>query len=300
MNTPVVLLIYKREECTKKLITALREVAPTHLYIVADGAKPGEEKLVAQTRNVIECIDWPCKIEKIYAAKNLGLRERVVSGLNTVFAQEETVIILEDDCIPDPSFFPFCETLLKKYQDNPLVVSISGANALMESYKPEESYYFSRYFYAWGWATWRRAWQEVYDPSLSTWPSIKAKKGLKSILHDHVMELYWSMIFSMQHARQVDSWAYGFEYGLMTKEKLAIIATTNLVTNIGEGEGATHTKQKDKLLNQRSREMTSPLIHPAIIARDQIADQITEKHAYLSPLTTISLVLRSFLGISKN
>ena len=85
----------------------------------------------------------------------------------------------------------------------------------------------------------------------------------------------------------------------MTKEKLAVISTTNLVTNIGEGEGATHTKQKNKLLNQGIGKMTFPLMHPTTIARDEIADRITEQHAYLSPLTTISLVVRSLLGISK-
>ena len=158
MKTPVVLIIYHRPELTKKVIEALRLVKPKKIFVIADGPKSKkDEKVCLKTRVLIKTIDWDCQIFKKYANKNMGLRKRVVSGLNWVFEKVDKAIILEDDLVIDPSFFKFCEDLLNKYKDNKEIISISGNNFQFGKVSTKSSYYFSHYVHSWGWATWRRA-----------------------------------------------------------------------------------------------------------------------------------------------
>ena len=130
--------------------------------------------LRAGARAVTEEVDWPCEVERDYADANLGCKRRVSTGVSWVFEQAEEAILLEDDCLPHPSFFRYCEELLERYRDDDRVMHISGDN-LRFGRRGEASYFFSRYPHVWGWASWRRAWRH-YDPDLREW-TMAARQG---------------------------------------------------------------------------------------------------------------------------
>jgi len=295
MKTPIVLIIYHRPEMVSSIIQSLREVKPTKIFVIADGPKnESDVERCKETRVLIESIDWKCKIFKNYSSKNLGLRKRVVTGLNWVFSKVDRAIILEDDLVINKSFYKFCEQMLEKYKNNSKIISIAGNNFLFGEHRIRESYFFSRYIYSWGWATWRRSWK-LYKDEMGKWPQEKRQGILKKKINGLGRYLYWTKIFDLTYRRIIDSWAYCFVYTSFIHDKLTIVPSVNLVSNVGTGRGATHTSVKSRALYVDAKNINFPLRHPKKVEQDSVADSITEKTLYFTPRIITGLVLRSLL-----
>lgn len=280
--TPVCLLIFKRPEATRRVLDVIRQVRPPQLFVVADGPRanvPEEAEQCLAARAVVNEIDWECQIFKNYSDVNLGCRQRIPSGLNWVFENVESAIILEDDCLPDISFFRFCEELLARYRHDDRVMVISGDNFQFGNNRTEYSYYFSRYPHCWSWATWRRAWQR-FDGEMHCWPELRDSQWLHRIFVDDDDELaaeYWTKIFQRNYDG-FNSWAYAWTFTCWLHNGLTALPRTNLISNIGFGETATNTKSKAHRLSCLPVEtLQFPLIHPPTISRDSNADAFTEK-----------------------
>jgi hypothetical protein len=268
LEVPVVFIVYKRPDQTRKVLDSIRLARPRRLYIVADGAKSSsadEQGAVDAVRQMLDGVDWDCQVFTDYSEKNLGVRERAVSGLNWVFSLEERAIILEDDCLASPSFFRFCEELLDRYSEEQTVAGIGGTNAFLtvsEDYA--ESYSFSQYPAVWGWATWSRVWGKysASPPPLSSHdlnrfsgfaPTSKSRK-------------YWAARFEDVRKFRLDTWDYQLAYLCMSERALWAIPNQNLVSNIGFGAEASHTVATNSRFARLSAEnMRFPLKHPASI-----------------------------------
>jgi hypothetical protein len=292
MNLPILLIIYKRPDTTAKVFEIIKKIKPSKLYIAADGPKSKtEEKACQLTRDIVARIDWRCETKRNYLTKNLGLKKRMESAITWFFANEEKGIILEDDCLPDMSFFKFCEELLEKYKDDERVMSISGNNFLFGEKNVRYSYHFSRFNHCWGWATWRRAWK-LYDGEMKYWSEIKRNGWLGSVLDSWISVKYWTMILDLVYKNKINSWAYRWTYSCWLQEGLSIIPAENLVVNIGFGKNATNTKNRSARVISRLAKIKLPLKHPRFLLRDSEADNITEKNHYITPIITLGLIYR--------
>ncbi|MBD1916311.1 MULTISPECIES: glycosyltransferase family 2 protein [Cyanophyceae] len=279
-STPVVFLIFRRPNLTAQVFEAIRQAQPTKLLVVADGPRSeGESVLCQQARAVTENIDWNCEVLRNYSDVNLGCRKRISSGITWAFEQVEEAIILEDDCLPHPSFFPYCEILLEYYRHDERIMVVSGNNVQDGQQQTPYSYYFSRYNHCWGWATWRRAWKH-YDGELKKWPSFKAS-GLLSIIFENPLEQqYWGRIWDTLYTQnKPDTWDYQWTFTCMSNGGLTILPNINLVSNIGFGSDATHTTQKSMLSNIPALDI-GEINHPSSILRNCTADAHTSSHYY--------------------
>lgn len=285
MKTPVTFLVFNRPDTTSKVFEEIRRVRPPKLLVVADGPRPdrpGEAEKCAATRSIIEQVDWPCEVLKNYSDTNLGCRRRVSSGLDWVFQTVEEAIILEDDCLPHPSFFRFCEELLEKYRDDERVMQIGGCNFQDGIRRGDGSYYFSIYSHIWGWASWRRAWK-YYDVSISSWRKTIHEGFVYTLFTDKKTVKYWKMILDRVQKGEIDSWAYQWTYAVWSHNGLAILPQENLISNIGFLEEATHTKDTHSKWSKMQTFEISSIIHPEKVSRDYNADMYTTKRHYLSP-----------------
>ena len=229
------------------------------MFIIADGAKNmTDEVLVNQTREIVAKIDWNCDVRTNFSDINLGCSIRIISGLNWVFEYVDRTIILEDDCLPNTSFFQFCEELLNHYQDDEQVMHISGFNVFGKS-KIEDSYFFSKFILPpWGWATWKRAWNQ-FNPELDTWQHIKTW-AFQNITQDYFKD--WTDMFEYIRINKT-TWDVPWNMDIWKKNGLVIIPQISLVQNIGFGEQATFTKNNNiNLIKIESYEMKFPLNHP--------------------------------------
>ncbi|HEY2470439.1 MAG TPA: hypothetical protein VGI45_21770 [Terracidiphilus sp.] len=269
LATPVALIVFNRPETTRRVFSAVAAARPERLLLIADGpraSRPEEGELCAQVKEIVSRVDWPCRVETNFAAENMGCRRRVISGLNWVFSLVEEAIILEDDCLPDPSFFPFCAELLERYRDQAQIGHIAGFNPFAKHLSTRYSYFFSAMISVWGWATWRRAWQE-YDEQLRLWPQLKAGGFLSQILPDKRAVAYWSRTFdAMYEGTGPNTWDFQWVYTCWTRNWLSIVPSRNLIQNIGFGADATHTTRYNHSFAIPATSIQSPFHHPPEIA----------------------------------
>ena len=298
LETPVALLIFNRPESTRRVFEAIRAVRPRRLLVIADGPRPGrigEEQRCRDARSVIDTVDWDCTIDKNYAEENLGCRRRVSSGLDWVFRQVEEAIILEDDCLPHRSFFPFCQELLGRYRDEPRIAQISGVNFQPRAATPTHSYYFSRYNHIWGWASWRRAWQ-LNDDEMAGWPDFRDRNLLAGILSGKKEALYWTGVLNKVHAGEIDTWDCQWTFSCWKNRLLTVIPAVNMISNIGFGPDATHTPVPNRYAAMPAEKMIFPLLHPSLLQPDGAADAYTGKTMYRDP-SLIDRIVATLRGL---
>lgn len=282
LETPIVFLIFQRAESTARVFERIAKVRPKTLLVVADGPRrerKGEAERVAATRRLIDHVDWPCTVLKNYSDANLGCKHRVATGLTWAFEQVEEAIVLEDDCVPDPSFFTYCEALLERFRQDERVMVVSGSNFQNGNSRSEYSYYFSKYAHCWGWATWRRAWRH-FDLAMSQWEAFKAQGGPARAADSDLEANYWSDIFERESKGQIDSWAYAWMFNCWSQQGLTAIPSVNLVSNIGFDSYATHTRDPKHVLSCQPTGALPELRHPPEVARHKIADIYTLANAF--------------------
>ncbi len=279
----VVLLVFNRPELTERVLERVRDARPTTLLVVADGPRPDHPDDIqkcAKVRQLISSrLDWDVRLLTNYAEANMGLRQRVSSGLTWVFENVERAIILEDDCVPEPSFFPFCAELLERYADDTRIGAVTGDNYQLPSFTCEESYYFSKYPHCWGWATWRRAWKH-FDRDMERWPALKESGFLRNLFDEH-HALFWETKLDRVYRREINSWAFPWTFSFWSQNMLSIIPKANLVTNVGFGEAGTNTKRVGSLMSELpTYPMEFPLRHPQNVVINYPADSFTQGHIY--------------------
>ena len=302
LKTAVLFLVFNRLDTTKQVFEEIRQARPPRLYIAADGARASREGEVATVQAIRDYvkihIDWECEVRTLYREHNLGCKLAVSSAITWFFEHEEMGIILEDDCLPHPTFFKFCEELLNYYRDDTRIGMISGDNFQFGQSRTDASYYFSRINHIWGWASWRRAWQ-YYDREASIWPLFQDGDWLDVIACNQSEKRYWNNIFKLVHAGRIDTWDYQWVLASWTQGMLSVMPNVNLISNIGFGPGATHTFGSNVYANMKVEQMDFPLLHARIILPNLSADaytaksQFTTKSLFSRILHKLSLIIRS-------
>jgi len=282
LNTPVALIIFNRPDTTDRVFAEIAKAKPPILLVVADGPRKDqkdEAERCEAARAVINKVDWACKILTNFSAVNLGCKKRVASGISWIFDQVPEAIILEDDCLPHPTFFRFCEEMLIYFRDDKRIGMISGDNFQSVHERAHCSYYFSRYNHIWGWASWRRAWAH-YDQDISTWPIARQKNLLSIVLRNPKEIIFWNKKFDQVYEGRIDTWDYQWTFALWMQSMLTVLPSVNLISNIGFGVHATHTIEHSPYADLITSPVTFPLIHPLEVLPNRSADDITFKEMY--------------------
>jgi hypothetical protein len=274
LDTPVVFLVFNRAEATRRVLAQIRAARPRQLFVVADGPRsdrPDDPDRCEAVRALIEGgIDWPCEVRRDLADQNLGCARRVSSGLDWVFAHVEEAIVLEDDCVPDVTFFPFCAELLARYRDEMCVGQICGSTITAAQLEGEFSYRFSRYGPVWGWASWRRAWK-TYDIHMSEWPRLREADWLTSVAQTQREVRMRTRIYDDLRAGRIDTWDYQWGFAKLVHGLLSVIPAVNLIENIGAGPDATHPDPHQR--SYKAFPMIWPLRHPLTVLGDENYDR---------------------------
>ncbi len=282
VTEPILVIAFNRPDHLSVLINRLREVQPTKIYLAVDGPREGSEgeaEKVAECQQMVNDIGWECKVTTNFQESNLGCSLGVSTAITWFFENEEHGIVLEDDIIPDPSFFSFCEELLTRHQNDPQVFAISGCNFVPpEHIETQGAYRFSQVPHIWGWATWRDRWAQ-YRLDIDGWreglPALKlwAKSG-----HSIPAAVYWAGTFGLLARKEIDTWDGQLVYLCMKTGMLTATSNTNLIENIGFNEQATHT-----LVDRDELQPIIPISFPTIPPRVQLdkrADSWTRKNHF--------------------
>ncbi len=277
-SVPVLIIGYRRPDLVAQVMRAVADARPHRLFLACDGAhpsRPAEIELVEATRRAMEdAVTWPCTVERLYHETNQGCRKGVVSAIDWFFSHVEAGIILEDDCIPHPDFFPYCAELLNRYSDEPRVMHISGDGALSSLGRSSHvSYVFTNEILVWGWATWRRAWT-LYDRDLKRWANLRTdEKKVREVFGSRDAMTYWSRILDRQLLEGTpDTWDYQWTFTVRDRHGLAIVPTRNLITNVGFRADATHTTAEGSPRSNVAFQPLGEIIHPSRLEVDKRLD----------------------------
>lgn len=302
MRNAVLFLVFNRADTTAKVFDAIRQARPPRLYVAADGARadrPDELGLCEATRQVATAVDWPCEVKTLFRERNLGCKMAVSSAIDWFFEHEPQGVILEDDCLPDPSFFDYCDALLDKYQDDPRVMCISGDNFLNGQVRVDHDYYFSNFCHIWGWASWRRAWQG-YDVAMRDWSTSRGQALLKRVFpYSAPLQRIWLETLDRVARGEINTWDYQWVYRCWTAGGFTVLPAVNLISNIGFDQRATHTVDAEsKLAGLRTHSLPQPLDHPPTVRRHVRADRWSGKHLFPVARYTLRRVLGRRLKVA--
>lgn len=285
-KSPVIFIVFNRPAETARVFAEIAKARPPKLLLIADGPRAGrlgEADRVAEVRRIATSIDWPCELLTNFSEVNLGCRRRVSTGLDWAFSQVEEAIVLEDDCLPDPTFFRFCDEMLEKYRDDTRIGMIAGSNFTFGRNRSQDSYFYSRHVLIWGWATWSDRWRENYDVDMNDWPQMKAGGRLFDLLHYADEARLWTRIFDASWSGKIDAWSTQWVFANWKQSRLNIVPNVNLISNIGFGAEATHTTDPHKASAMQVEIMRWPLRIPEFVIPNKILDRIVFKTLYFRP-----------------
>lgn len=276
--SPVLFLIFNRPDITRQVFDAIQKARPPRLYIAADGPRldrAGEKEKCEAARAIVTGIDWNCHVKTLFRDENLGCSAAVSEAITWFFSHEEKGIILEDDCLPEPSFFRFVDELLDRYRDDNRIAVISGDNFQLKPRRDDRSYYYSMFNHVWGWASWRRAWR-LYDHEMNDWPTIRDGKWLLDALGSIAAAKYWTGLFEETWKGNIDTWDYRWTFSVWREGMITVLPKVNLVRNIGFRHDATYTTGSNAGdPSSVTQSMDFPLHHPSYMIIDRMADKFT-------------------------
>jgi hypothetical protein len=299
---PIIFLVFNRPELTRRVFERIREARPKRMLVCADGpraASPDDELRCQEVRSIFDAIDWDCDVTYFFSSVNKGcaraVSEAVTYGLD-LFGE---AIILEDDCMPDPTFFTYCSALLDRYRDNDAVMCISGDNFQQGEIRGDSSYYFSKYPHCWGWATWRSAWRH-FDLSMEGWQSYVQSPSFVELCPKTEEREFWSHLFQKCVDGGLHSWAIPWVYSCWRAGGRTALPNYNLVENIGFTCDATHTSESPNGV-ARSATPIKNIMHPTDLVIHLAADEFTFVHHFQLPRPTLTIYqeARMYLGAIK-
>ena len=273
VQSPILFLNFNRPDLTSKIFEKIKSVKPSKLYVAYDGPRanrPDDIGLCQKVRKVIEGVDWDCTVKELVRKENLGCKLAVSSAISWFFQQEEEGIILEDDCLPDESFFYFCDTILEKYRFDTRIFTVTGTNLQDGKKWGDASYYFSQYSNIWGWATWRRVW-EKYDANLTLFDEKDIAQQLRNIFSNEFLVESWVAIFKRLKAGEIDTWDYQLNFFTFFGNGLCITPNVNLISNLGFRDDATHINTNQHYSNIPVNAL-GEIIHPLYFTPTKAAD----------------------------
>jgi hypothetical protein len=282
VRSPVLIIAFNRPAPTALVMAAVRAARPPRLYVAVDGPRPGREDdqaNCAAVREIASAVDWPCEFLPLFRDANLGCRLGVSSAIDWFFGHEPEGIILEDDCVPDQSFFRYCDELLERYRDDDGVAQVCGSSFL----KPQvpDSYFATKYADIWGWATWRRAWQHA-DMEMRDWPEWRDAGGLARLSGSTPAFVnVWTHVFDECYAGRVDTWDYQWMYTCWRQGWTSLMPARSMISNVGYGPDATHTMtERLPAFVRPSAPMPFPLAHPQSLAIDAARERALARVRY--------------------
>lgn len=261
---PILFIVFNRPVETSVVFNKIRDVKPKILYVAADGPRNDNDSvLCSDVKNIFENIDWDCSLKILYNENNLGCKVAVSNAIKWFFNNEDFGIVLEDDCVPDLSFFQFCQEMLLKYKDDTRIGIITGRNE-MPSNSFKFSYNFTTAGSIWGWASWKRVISQYKVDDNSLLMNFKENIFNATLDKFEQRRLYYQLKWAFDG--DLNTWDYQLHSLLKLNSMFYIVPSCNLIKNIGFNSNATHTTSLNDNRSQVScNQIKFPLEHPKFV-----------------------------------
>ena len=307
IDLPVLLIFFARPNTLKEVFKEVKKAKPSKLFLACDGPREGNPtdcENVNKCIEIVKDIDWECEVYRNYSNVNLGCGKGPSSAISWAFEYVDHLVILEDDCVPNQTLFPFMKEMLTLYKDDERVGLISGFNHFKDWDAGGNSYLFTKCGATLGWGTWKRVWDKYdyyvenindkYYESLLKMEIINKKIGKKRCSD-------WKKASLETKQKKVNYWDIQFGFVKYSQSYLCIVPKSNLIYNIGVGAGSTHTEydkyvkwKPGKILFMPTTDLEFPLVHPKYVICDRKYDE-----TYFEKMGYPSLIKRAIKKIKR-
>lgn len=293
----VLLIFFARPDTFEKVFEKVRAAKPKQLFLACDGPREGRPEDIEKTaacKKIAENIDWDCEVHRRYSEVNLGCGEGPQQAITWAFSHTESLVVLEDDCVPHDSFFPYMSEMLAHYRDDTRIGVISGFNHFADWDCGDYSCFYAKMGpLAGAWGSWKRVWQgydyalqSVNDPLIQRLLQgeitfSRAKKGK--------LKVWQKTAARVENGEKLSYWDHQFLYLKYMQSYLAVVPRFSLVSNIGLGDGATHSVSTGNpmptIFFAPERHLEFPLKYPPFVLCDRAYDNTVDaKYAYPHPV----------------
>lgn len=287
IDLPVLLIFFTRPNTLEKVFAAVKEARPSKLFLACDGPREGradDVEKIAACKKIAEDIDWECEVHTNYSETNMGCGMRPQTAISWALSIVDRIVILEDDCVPEETFFPYMAELLEKYKDDKRIGMVSGLNHFVNWDCGTSSYCFANNGAIWGWGTWARVWKEYdYTVNFVTDPHVRCLLSgeIQSKRSKKIRVKVWeSTAECLRNGENISYWDSQFDCLRYYKRYLSVVPRTNLICNIGLGCDSTHAKvgslstvwKKGMLHFMPVAPIDLPLKHPDFVLCDHMYD----------------------------
>ena len=277
VKSPILFLIFNRPKESQILFNVISQAKPKKLYVAADGPRNNgkDELLCKETKDILNQINWDCELVTLFREENLGCGKAVSSAITWFFENEEEGIILEDDCLPSPDFFRFCDVMLEKYRIDNRIGHICGCNFQDGIKRGEGDYYYSKLTHVWGWASWRRVW-EKYDFEMIGLEEVNENDVISALTDNEVNKKSIYKAFFSTKEGEINTWDYQYFFSNLVNGRFSIIPNYNMISNIGFNADGTHTfNTNSPMSNVLFNELPLEIKHPTFMFQNRLADNYT-------------------------
>ena len=243
----VLFIFFNRPQPTLRVLQRIIEASPDLIILASDGPRTYPKLEQITVSNLRENVEVECKknavpFERIYAPANQGCARWVSTAIELALKKYNECIVLEDDCLPHPSFFEYCWQMLDRYRDSDEIKAITGTN-LAKIWREGVGYGFTSFPNIWGWATWQRAWSGYSLHIINT-----REDELQYLVEEGIADAegvrQWKLMLTFAKQNPLHTWDYQFIMKTIVERGLCVFPHVNLISNIGYGPDATHTKNK--------------------------------------------------------
>ena len=255
---PAVLIIgYRRHESVREILQICKFNQVTRIYIAVDGPKSeagaiDQKKLIANVLSFEK--EFTGELFLNFRDENAGCAASVLNACDWVFENEQSAIILEDDCIPSNDFFIFSKLSLQSISSNP-DIWLSCGTQFTPKFPESDSWLLSHYALTWGWCTTKEKWKEISI-------SLREPRPIKGNEISLWEKAYWNQGSRRAQTGWVDVWDTILVQQLQANSRFAILPKVPLVTNTGNDETATHTHGESEWLNLKLGKFDPPYSSP--------------------------------------
>ncbi len=270
-DVSVLILFFNRPDSLQQVFEAVRQAKPARLFLYQDGPRGKRDMAgIKACREVVSNVDWPCEVHRLFQEKNYGCDPSEYISQKWAFSLTDKCIVLEDDDVPSPSFFPFCKEMLDKYADDERIGMISGFN--MDEKTPDigkDSYFFTTNFSIWGWASWRRV-IDTWDGKYSFLDRPEAVKRLEALTRERRLRRDFLPMCRAHRATGKEFYETIFHAALLLNGQMAIMPCVNMVSNLGVSNDSTHfagsvatlPRGYRRIFTMGRHDLSFPLTHP--------------------------------------
>lgn len=251
MSPPATLIVaFQRPQNVERLLSRLSVTPPSKVVLAVDGPRNHRERAVTlQVLGVAASCPWKGDVEIWEQESNLGLRRHMSDSISRFLTENGAGVILEEDCLPSPTFLPYAAHALQRYRDDSRVSMISG-NRFGRSFPPDRPAVLSRHHHIWGWATWESRWTQHLGV-LNRWGAVRDEVLLQTFPDDSCSQDFWRTRIDEVLDNDENSWAYRWTAANWALDRFAVLPGCNLVVNQGiSGTTATHTKSVNSYIRR--------------------------------------------------